>query len=493
MDKEMQAVEERSGSSSSAASPAEEDRPIFVPVSDFWYVSHIYKEAIERIERENGVQIKAQVNVRIEEDRKNADSSKARSEFIDLVQKSISESVNSVIPVRCLDPEKLKVTLRIVQTPESKLLLALSSEELIICGPRRSQTVLNKCHHSNPTQQNLNTSNNSEASTRTSLQIRASIRDPLVDGGLTMEESHWRLISTSDIEHIDKIKEKFGVSFHESDITEGKVTVRAHYQRSEGRSSMESHAVRALLQLCQKVVLSPMNIIKHRCTTGSRGPPMNTKSDGAARVSNSQSEYSTADTDTPTGKGAPAGVNGDDNCPICQDKISNKKQLQCKHEFCEECLAQSLRNLGHICPVCREVFGVIEGDQPDGQMSYTVEPSPLPGFSDCGTIVIIYDIPDGKQTRKHPNPGKPYHGIYREAYLPDNKNGREVHGLLRRAFQQKLIFTIGTSRTTGMENQVTWNDIHHKTLRKGGPEKYGYPDPGYLSRVREELKAKGIK
>lgn len=44
--------------------------------------------------------------------------------------------------------------------------------------------------------------------------------------------------------------------------------------------------------------------------------------------------------------------------------------------------------------------------------------------------------------------------------------------LLKKAFYQKLIFTVGTSRTTGNENQVTWNDIHHKTSISGGPEKY---------------------
>lgn len=73
---------------------------------------------------------------------------------------------------------------------------------------------------------------------------------------------------------------------------------------------------------------------------------------------------------------------------------------------------------------------------------------------------------------QHPNPGRHYSGIKRTAYLPDSKEGNEVLQLLKRAFDQKLIFTVGTSRTTGMENQVTWNDIHHKTSPTGGPERY---------------------
>jgi deltex-like protein len=64
-----------------------------------------------------------------------------------------------------------------------------------------------------------------------------------------------------------------------------------------------------------------------------------------------------------------------------------------------------------------------------------------------------------------------YHGTTREAYLPDNQEGRHVLGLLERAFALRQIFTIGQSRTTGCDNVVTWNDIHHKTNYSGGMEK----------------------
>jgi len=67
----------------------------------------------------------------------------------------------------------------------------------------------------------------------------------------------------------------------------------------------------------------------------------------------------------------------------------------------------------------------------------------------------------------HPNPGKRYTGTTRTAYLPDKPEGRQVLQLLKRAFEAKLIFTIGTSNTTGRENVVIWNDIHHKTKPDG--------------------------
>ena len=73
--------------------------------------------------------------------------------------------------------------------------------------------------------------------------------------------------------------------------------------------------------------------------------------------------------------------------------------------------------------------------------------------------------------------------------------------LLKEGFKRKVLFTIGTSVTTGMSNCVIWNGVHHKTSTTGGKERerlmiggayYGYPDDTYFNRVKEELAAKGI-
>lgn len=90
-------------------------------------------------------------------------------------------------------------------------------------------------------------------------------------------------------------------------------------------------------------------------------------------------------------------------------------------------------------------------------------------FAGYGTIIIDYGFLSGIQGVEHPNPGQPYEGTYRKAYLPDTREGREVLQLLRRAFDARLVFTVGTSTTTGLQNQTTWNDIHHKTSTYGGP------------------------
>lgn len=184
----------------------------------------------------------------------------------------------------------------------------------------------------------------------------------------------------------------------------------------------------------------------------------------------------------------------EDICAICMEPISNKRVLpKCKHQFCTPCINQAM-TYKPVCPVCLTSYGVQKGNQPEGTMNVIFERhSSLPGYQHCGTIVIKYHMFGGIQTKEHPNPGREYKGIQRTAYLPDNKEGREVLTLLRRAFDQKLIFTVGYSRTLGLSDAITWNDIHHKTSLSGGPEKYGYPDPNYLKRVKQELKDKGIE
>ena len=64
--------------------------------------------------------------------------------------------------------------------------------------------------------------------------------------------------------------------------------------------------------------------------------------------------------------------------------------------------------------------------------------------------------------------------------------------LLWIAFERKLIFTVGFSPTRNTDNVICWNGIHHKTHPTGGSSNYGYPDETYLTRVKEELKLKGV-
>jgi deltex-like protein len=67
-----------------------------------------------------------------------------------------------------------------------------------------------------------------------------------------------------------------------------------------------------------------------------------------------------------------------------------------------------------------------------------------------------------------------------------------VLNLLKIAFERQLVFTVSRSVTTGRDNSIVWNDIHHKTEGYGNGSGYGFPDPNYLDNVLAELASHGV-
>ncbi|RNA38153.1 putative E3 ubiquitin- ligase DTX3 [Brachionus plicatilis] len=177
-------------------------------------------------------------------------------------------------------------------------------------------------------------------------------------------------------------------------------------------------------------------------------------------------------------------------CNICCDTCDSLKKLdKCGHELCDRCFKRIFKYKPQ-CPFCFIFYGIPTGDQPsNGKMYYSVQKQSLSGYEKYDTIQINYSFPSGCQGKNHPNPGKKYFSTNRTAYLPATEEGFKALNLLKKAFDNNLTFTIGVSVTTGTEG-ITWNDIHHKT-QISGP--YGYPDPEYLQRLLEELKAHGIE
>jgi len=189
-----------------------------------------------------------------------------------------------------------------------------------------------------------------------------------------------------------------------------------------------------------------------------------------------------------------------DDCGIClceQDNTS-LSLAQCRHTYHRACLEALINNSGKTfieCPTCKKVYGVKTGTMPSsGRISHILIPSPLPGYEACGTIEITFNFGPGIQGPEHPSPGQPYtaHAFPRKGYLPDNREGElALHGIYM-AWNQRFLFTIGQSVTTGMRNTITWNDIHMKTSPRGGQQHHGYPDPDYLRNLREDLSVRGI-
>ncbi|XP_051891383.1 probable E3 ubiquitin-protein ligase DTX2 isoform X2 [Pristis pectinata] len=206
----------------------------------------------------------------------------------------------------------------------------------------------------------------------------------------------------------------------------------------------------------------------------------------------------------------------DEDCIICMEKLSALsgydgmsrtrtiqsdavgKLARCGHVFHLLCMMAMYENGnkdGSLqCPSCKTIYGEKTGTQPKGRMDIYLLPQSLPGYPDTGSIQIVYNIPHGIQGPEHPNPGKPYtaRGFPRHCYLPYNDKGRQVLELLKVAWNRRLIFTVGTSSTTGETDTVVWNEIHHKTEKGSNVSGHGFPDPNYLDNVLGELAAQGV-
>ncbi|XP_035633812.1 E3 ubiquitin-protein ligase DTX3L-like isoform X2 [Oncorhynchus keta] len=530
--------------------PGQKEMSFPVPLNHFVYLNQAYRKEMEDIEKRNGVKINAEVKVSIKEDTQKTGRdvmlTKAHQEFSDLFQKYVVNLDSISTHLTPGDPGDLMNTLKNIQNEETRLVLNVSANGCVVFGPAQSIMAVEKALGVKTTVMTFGMDHSSTEkasgfargpvlrSPKTPRMIWMDIKDPLLSHGLVMDQTHWDLMKSAFHEKLTAIKNKFRVDFME-EKSPGKVKIKT---RPTTSVSLESNAIRALMHLYQKVATSAMSCHlldpthakavgdkleeihpRHRCVWAGEnygpwrliglpqhlGPAvkeleMMLKRPMFKEEDKHKIEYPGDRSSTGAAMGGAVGDGGatggpeDDNCSICMDRFINKRKLSCSHEFCTECLRKAVTFSGPRCPLCKDVFGKVEGDQPEGTMKVKHERHHcIPGYLGYGMIVISYDIPSGKQTKKHSNPGKGFIGTHRIAYLPDNQEGNEVLKLLKRAFNQKLIFTVGTSRTTGTDDCVTWNDIHHKTNIDGGAQVFGYPDPDYLSRVKSELKAKGIE
>lgn len=180
------------------------------------------------------------------------------------------------------------------------------------------------------------------------------------------------------------------------------------------------------------------------------------------------------------------------------DDVAVSRLSKCGHAFHKACLREMLGPCGDAinrclrCPLCQTDHGVRTGDCPSGYMTYGLDENRMDtGYPDAnGLIWMRYDIKRGKQGPEHPSPGKNYWAdtFPRYGYIPNNERGKIVLQLHIIAWERRLTFTVGTSMTTGADNQVIWNQIHHKTLDPG----HTFPDPNYLDRAIAELAVQGV-
>ncbi|XP_069490293.1 serine-rich adhesin for platelets-like isoform X2 [Ambystoma mexicanum] len=172
-------------------------------------------------------------------------------------------------------------------------------------------------------------------------------------------------------------------------------------------------------------------------------------------------------------------------CDQCKKGNSSLHSNPCGHILCSVCNSSS-----ETCRVCLRVSTANPESAIKGALSCTTMAMSLPGFHNDPSFKIIYEIPDGIQGVKEPNPGRPYKGGRFEAYLPDNREGQKILVLLKKAFDKGHTFKVQSFETG---DKVTWNAIIHKTSIDGGRHRNGYPDHQYLRAVRRQLKLLGIE
>ena len=198
-----------------------------------------------------------------------------------------------------------------------------------------------------------------------------------------------------------------------------------------------------------------------------------------------------------------ANASHDDECVICIENLwkphaddGKKRRVvaikTCGHRFHSECIHEALTKGGPKCPLCSKsveqkegVSKTSKGKGPSGTMRYVTDSRDCSGYAGAGTIRIDYAMPSGIQESYHTNPGQPFSGAHRTAYLPANTEGWDTLARMQYAFAHGLMFMVGISLTSGRANQTTWASIHNKTSYSGGT--YGFPDATYFTRVNGEM------
>jgi Deltex C-terminal domain len=76
-------------------------------------------------------------------------------------------------------------------------------------------------------------------------------------------------------------------------------------------------------------------------------------------------------------------------------------------------------------------------------------------------------------------------------YLPDNIQGNELLRRLEYAFMNGLTFSVETSTTARLTDQLG-SSIPHKTRTIGGTAGHGFPDQAYFDRCNAKLDNLGV-
>ncbi|NXL63095.1 DTX3L ligase, partial [Chordeiles acutipennis] len=440
----------------------EEMNELKVPSALYEYFSHTRQEQIKELRERFGVCIRSKddsgtTSVRFTALKSPASIQGANDFFIRTFQKCVEGLKQEKIPLK--DNYTLNDTIMKLNARFSNLLAKVEDNQLLLRGPASEILAARRFL--------AEEGENSQA--ENIVKISSELYE--YRNGIEVDASTFKLLETVLSKEIEDIKDKFDTVIEKEDSSYGQKKVIVFRPRIK-TSDMSSHATESFINAFQNAsaMLREKMFNTEDSTQTKNSTALSSDLSYQEATGASEKKYNGRQKNNPSSEGqSKAKTEEEDVCPICMETINNKETLRkCNHAFCKSCITQAL-SYKQICPVCNTVYGPVKGDQPEGTMVTKTVSSSLPGYPDCGTIEITYNMSGGIQTNNHPNPGKRYWPTSRIAYLPDSKEGREILRLLKRAFKQKLIFTVGRSNTTGAEDVITWNDIHHKTSRAGGP------------------------
>ncbi|ROL42417.1 hypothetical protein DPX16_8107 [Anabarilius grahami] len=223
-----------------------------VPFFLSWYMHHAYGKEIKQIEKRHGVSICAEMSVLVNStERSRPDSvSKASDDFYKLVKRCTDGFSDAAINHNHMHSDIVKQALRHIQSEESKMMFTMSASNCLFFGPKKFTDIIKREVEEMRVEGQFNDKSSQIREDKSSLDMDTKE----LPTQLEMDKVYWDLMKLSYKEQLSQLETKYGVSFNEE--KQQKIVTIKVQARSKGVQliNLESHAIRALTQLYQKLV-----------------------------------------------------------------------------------------------------------------------------------------------------------------------------------------------------------------------------------------------